>query len=251
MVKSPRKPRHARNGRPIPRYYRLQDTLLRHIESGSLSPGSSIPPERILAESYGVSIGTAKKAILNLVHEGYLYRVQGKGTFVTGTTLRRESLRYYRFLEKFGDTEKELSIRLIGLRKIPGFQPVNAYLQIKPAQELFELKRIFLLGKSPVVFSASYLPVLLFRGIDTAPTFHFEQKTLYGTIEEKFGLPTIYNQELIGAAYPPAEAARLLGVEKKHPVLFVEMLAFTYRDRPYEYRRAYCVADSRKVFRQY
>lgn len=251
MVQRPWKSREANNGRPTPRYYRLQDTLLRNIENGSLCPGSLIPPERRLAESYGVSVGTAKKAILNLVHEGYLYRIQGKGTFVTGTALRRESLRYYRFLEKFGDKEKELSVHLLGLRKIAGFQPANSHLQIKPTQELFELKRIFRSKESPVVFSVSYLPALLLRGIDAIPTSHFEQKTLYHTIEEKFGLPTIYNQELIGASRPPAEAARLLEIEKKHPVLFIEMLAFTYRDRPYEYRQTYCVADLRKVFRQY
>jgi len=93
--------------------------------------------------------------------------------------------------------------------------------------------------------------VLLFLGIDKIPASHFEQKTLYATIEEKFGLPTIYNRELIGAAFPPAEAVRVLRVQKNRPVLLIEMLAFTYRDRPYEYRRAYCVTDSRKIFRQY
>jgi GntR family transcriptional regulator len=250
-MERPRQTLNAKDGKPLPMYYRLQALILRDIESGSLAPGSMIPPERRLVESYGVSIGTVKKAILNLVNEGYLYRIQGKGTFVTGTTLRRESLRYYRLLERFGDEEKELSVQLTGMHKISGFQPANSHLQIKPTQDLFELKRIFLLKDTPVVFSISYLPVLLFLGIDKIPAAHFEQNTLYATIEEKFGLPTIYNRELLGAGLPPAEAARALRVQKNHPVLFIEMLAFTYRDRPYEYRQAYCITDSRKIFRQY
>lgn len=251
MMERQRQTLIAKDGKPLPMYYRLQALLLRDIESGSLGPGSMIPPERRLVESYGVSIGTVKKAILNLVNQGYLYRIQGKGTFVTGTTLRRESLRYYRFLEQFGDNEKELSVHLTDMRKISGFQPANSHLQIKATQDLFELKRIFLWKDTPLVFSLSYLPVLLFLSIDKIPPSHFEQTTLYATIEEKFGLPTIYNRELISAAPPPAEAARVLGVQKNHPVLFIEMLAFTYRDRPYEYRRAYCVTDSWKIFRQY
>ena len=242
---------NAKDGKPLPMYYRLQALILRDIESGSLGPGSMIPPERRLVESYGVSIGTVKKAILNLVNEGYLHRIQGKGTFVTGTTLRRESLRYYRFLERFGDKEKELSVHLTAIRKISGFLPANSHLRIKPTQDLFELKRIFFWKDTPVVFCVSYLPVLLFLGIDKIPASHFEHKTLYATIEEKFGLPTIYNRELIGAAFPPAEAARVLRILKNRPVLFIEMLAFTYRNRPYEYRRAYCLTDSRKIFRQY
>jgi GntR family transcriptional regulator len=250
-MKRPRQTLNAKDGKPLPIYYRLQALILRDIESGILGPGSMVPPERQLVESYGVSIGTVKKAILNLVNEGYLYRIQGKGTFVTGTTLRRESLRYYRLLEQFGDEEKELSVHLIGMCKISGFQPASSHLRIKLTQDLFEVKRLFFLKDTPVVFSVSYLPGALFLGIDKILASHFEQNTLYATVEEKFGLPTIYNRELIGAGFPSSEVARALRVHKNRPVLSIEMLAFTYRDRPYEYRRAYCITDSRKIFRQY
>jgi GntR family transcriptional regulator len=241
----------ANDGKPIPVYYRLQTLILRDIENGSLEPGSMIPPERRLVASYGVSIGTVKKAILNLVNDGYLYRIQGKGTYVAGTTLRRESLRYYKLLRQFGDEEKELSVRITVIRPMRGFQPANSHLGIKSNQNLVELIRVFFWKDTPVVFCASYLPKVLFRGIDKIPAAHFEHKTLYGIIEEKYRLPTIYNRELIGAGFPPAPAARALGIPADHPVLFIEMLAFTYRDRPYEYRRAYCVTDSWKIFRQY
>ena len=251
MTQRPQKALNAKDGKPLPIYFRLQDIILRDIESGRLSPGSTIPPERRLAESYGVSIGTVKKALLNLVNEGYLYRIQGKGTFVTGTTLRRESLRYYRLLKQFGDEEMALSVHLTGLRRVPGTRQINPHLGIKIGQNLFELKRLFSLKKTPVVLSVSYLPAPLFRGIDKISASYFEQKTLFAIIEEKFGLPTIYNQELIGAGVPPLEAAQTLKISKNHPVLFIEMLAFTYRDRPYEYRRAYCVSNSLKIFRQY
>ncbi len=79
------------DGLPIPAYYRLQMTILEDIEKGRWRPGECIPAERSLAELHNISIGTVKKALLNLVHEGYLHRIQGKGTFVAGTTLRRES----------------------------------------------------------------------------------------------------------------------------------------------------------------
>jgi GntR family transcriptional regulator len=185
------------------------------------------------------------------VNEGYLHRIQGKGTFVTGTTLRRESLRYYRLFKQFNEEERALSVHLTGIRKIQGAQQVNTQLGIKAGQTLFELKRIFCFKKCPVIFSVSYLPLRLFRGIDKISNSYFEQKTLFAIIEEKFGLPTIYNRELIGANLPPAEVEQALKIRKNTPVLYIEMLAFTYRDRPYEYRRAYCVTDSLKIFRQY
>jgi DNA-binding GntR family transcriptional regulator len=48
----------------------LQALIRRNIDSGALSPGSMIPPERRLVKSYGLNIGTVKKAILNLTGVG-------------------------------------------------------------------------------------------------------------------------------------------------------------------------------------
>jgi GntR family transcriptional regulator len=236
---------------PIPVYFRLQELVRAEIETGKLQPGSMIPTERQLVESYGVSAGTVKKAILNLVHQGYLYRIQGKGTFVTGTTLRRESLRYYRMLEGFDGVESNLTVKPLQLRQVPSFHPATQLLGIKTDQPLFELKRIFFLEGSPIVFSVSYLPRNLFRELDEYPSDEFEKKPLYATVEEKYGLPTISNRELISAAFPSTEAAEALGIANDAPVLYLEMLAFTYRKKPYEYRRAYCVTDERKIFREY
>ena len=84
------------NEDPTPVYFQLQKKIKKQIEDGQWAPDESIPTERELIQTYNLSSGTVKKALLNLVNEGYLYRVQGKGTFVAGTTLRRGSLRYYR-----------------------------------------------------------------------------------------------------------------------------------------------------------
>ncbi len=240
-----------RHGVPVPIYYQLQELILKDIENGNLLPGAMIPTEQQLVKSYGVSIGTVKKAILNLVNQGYLYRIQGKGTFVTGTTLRRESLRYYRLLDDFDGQESNLAVKPIGIRKVPGFVPANRFLQIRSDQPLFELKRIFLMDGTPAVFSISYLPQNLFKKLSDYPSIEFEKKPLYATIEEKYGIPTINNLELIRACFPDTEAAGVLGIPMSLPVLYLEMLAFTYRRRPYEYRRAYCITSAKKIFREY
>lgn len=124
-------------------------------------------------------MGTVKKAILNLVHEGYLYRVQGKGTFVVGTTLRPESLRYYRLLRTFGDAESKLKVRLLGLRKINGRQPHNRNLKLRANQNLYEMQRLFYANKQPVIYSVSYLSCKLSADLEKLPTILFENVTLY------------------------------------------------------------------------
>lgn len=68
---------------PMPLYYQLFESLKNKIKNGEYPVGSSIPGEFQLIKMYGVSRGTVVKAIGQLVNEGYLRRVHGKGTFVT------------------------------------------------------------------------------------------------------------------------------------------------------------------------
>lgn len=64
-------------------YQVVIDDLRAAITKGVLRPGMSILPERELAEKYGLSMGTVRKGIQELVDAGMLEKVHGKGTFVT------------------------------------------------------------------------------------------------------------------------------------------------------------------------
>ena len=235
---------------PIPAYYRLQSTILEDIEKGRWKPGESIPTEKSLAELHMVSIGTVKKALLNLVHEGYLHRIQGKGTFVAGTTLRKESLRYYRLLKNFGDSEAELKVKLLELKIVPGFKLANRHLGIPTSQKLYKLTRVFSSDGRPVVYTISFLPQKMFKGLIELPQNLFEKVTLYKLLEKNYGYPTIYNHELFDAVVAGEEVAGALEIPVNTPVLYIDMLSFTYKDKPYEYRQSYCFCGKRNIFRE-
>ena len=68
---------------PPPRYQQIKDYLLERMRSGAWPAHHQIPPEEQLARDFGVSRMTANKAIRDLVHNGYLVRQPGLGTFVT------------------------------------------------------------------------------------------------------------------------------------------------------------------------
>jgi DNA-binding LacI/PurR family transcriptional regulator len=60
----------------------LSASLRDQIRSGSLRPGEQLPTEHVLATEHGVSRGTVRQAMDTLVREGYVERVQGRGSFV-------------------------------------------------------------------------------------------------------------------------------------------------------------------------
>jgi GntR family transcriptional regulator, arabinose operon transcriptional repressor len=65
-----------------PKYQKLRDYIIETINSGKISVGEKIYSENELAETFEISRNTVRQAIGELANEGWLYRVQGKGTFV-------------------------------------------------------------------------------------------------------------------------------------------------------------------------
>ena len=63
----------------LPMYYRLQQTLIDKIICQDWKAGMQLPSEREIAATMGISVGTVRKALENMVHKGYLSRIQGKG----------------------------------------------------------------------------------------------------------------------------------------------------------------------------
>jgi GntR family transcriptional regulator, arabinose operon transcriptional repressor len=73
-----------------PKYQHVRDHLFAEISSGRLAPGEALPPEAKLAEFLGLSRNTVRLALGDLEDQGAVYRVQGRGTFVS-TEQQRQS----------------------------------------------------------------------------------------------------------------------------------------------------------------
>lgn len=71
------------NEKQPPKYMLLKDEILSWIRSGRVKPNEQMPSEHDIANRYGMSRQTVRQALGELEHEGWLYRIQGKGTFVS------------------------------------------------------------------------------------------------------------------------------------------------------------------------
>lgn len=66
----------------LPKYIQIKETIRGEIETGVMREGEQLPSELDLIERFGASKMTVIRALQELVQEGFLSRVQGKGTFV-------------------------------------------------------------------------------------------------------------------------------------------------------------------------
>jgi GntR family transcriptional regulator len=233
----------------MPIYHQLARAIQEQIENGRLAVGEQIPPERKIAALGNVSLATVRKALETLVQRGLLTRVQGKGTYVSSTAIRRKKIRYYPFVDDFYGNVADADIKLIEFNIINGDNRINRHLKIKTTEDLYEMKRLFVWRGKPLIHSISYLPRKMFKNLNDYHKSHFEKNLLYMLLEEEFGIPTVNNIELYGAALADEDNAKLLQVEVGHPLLTVEMIALTYKEKPYEYRMTYFLSDEKKLRR--
>lgn len=63
-------------------YEQVADHIAARIEAGELRPGTRLPPERDIAEEYGVAYNTVRSAMRVLRERGYIVTLHGRGTFV-------------------------------------------------------------------------------------------------------------------------------------------------------------------------
>ena len=106
----------APDGGGAPLYREAKRVLLQAIESGDCPPGSSLPSETALAAAFGVSIGTLRHAVDELVAEHILIRHQGRGTFVATHDADRFLFQFFH-VERSDGRREAPAVELLGIER--------------------------------------------------------------------------------------------------------------------------------------
>ncbi len=67
---------------PTPLYEQLAKILRDQIRAGEFSDTGMLPSESYIQQTHGVSRGTVRMAISQLVSEGLVYKVKARGTYI-------------------------------------------------------------------------------------------------------------------------------------------------------------------------
>ncbi len=208
---------------PIPLYAQIKEILLERIQKGEWEPGKCIPTEAELCESFGVSRITLRSALGELVAEGYLERISGRGTFVTEPHVNQMLKQLTSFTE---DTERRGQRPggiVLKLRTIQANTEMAKKLNIPEEEKIILLRRLRLTDNEPMAVETAYLPTRYFPGLEEE---ELGGRSLYQLMREKYGLvPTRAIQQITAVPCPSTEAG-LLGIAKKSPVLHIYRTTF-------------------------
>jgi GntR family transcriptional regulator len=225
----------------MPRYRWIRGELLKRIIEGKLRRGDPLPPEGQIAREYGVSLGTVRKAVDELVALDVVARVQGKGLFVA----THRSARFMFDLVGEGDEhelpefEDELSARL----RLPDAAE-RRWLALAPREKVFRVVRTRRFSDGELMLERVILPEKLFP--DFARRLGKQRPTLiYEFYEQEFGVSVMNYEERVRAVLADEEQAHVIGCDIGAAVLQVERVAFGYDGTPVEFRTSWCDGASR------
>ncbi|HSQ09691.1 MAG TPA: GntR family transcriptional regulator [Burkholderiaceae bacterium] len=224
-----------------PLYRQIKGLLLRSLDEGEWRPGELIPSEIELATRFQVSQGTVRKAVDELAAENLLVRRQDKGTFVGTHHEPRAQFRFLRVVPDGGEPAPPQS-RFLECRRVRAPADIARLLDLRTGDAAVYLRRLLSFGGDPIVLDEIWLPGGLFKGL-TAERLSEYKGPLYGLFETEFGTRMIRAEEQLRAIGAERDAAQLLGVPEKSPLLLVERVSYSYGDRPVEVRRGLCVTD--------
>lgn len=236
---------HATQGTPTfqPLYSQIRALITRLLETGEWRPGEAIPSEIELAARFGVSQGTVRKAIDELADENILIRRQGKGTFVaTHTETSSSMFRFLRIRRNDGQVEQPKS-DLLEVRRQRATADIARLLGLPTGESVLLLRRVLVYSGVPTVYDEITLPAALFKGL-TKERFDAYDGSMYGFFETEFGVRMLRAEEQIKAVAADAVAAEALKVGLGSPLLCVERVAYTFGNRPVEFRRGLATTRS-------
>lgn len=220
-----------------PRYREVQWRITRALAAGDWKPGEAIPSEAGLAADFGVSIGTIRRAIDELVAGRILVRQQGRGTFVATHTEDRTLFYFFHIVGKDGGQEFPVSELLSFGRERAGADD-EAQLGIPRGSRVARVRNLLKLAGKPVVLDDITVSTERFTRIDE-DTFRNREGTIYGLYQARYGVNVVRISERLSAAHPPVDVAVILGMRSNQPALHIRRVAYTYNDSPVEYRRSW------------
>ncbi|CUH97603.1 hypothetical protein P22_3734 [Propionispora sp. 2/2-37] len=208
---------------PVPLYYQLKQLLLNEIRTGNFKEHDCLPTEIELSNMFGISRPTVRQAINELVNEGYLSRLKGKGTFVTKPKINQE---FVHIIENFNEGMLRKGIKpktkVLKLKLIPADEELSQALAVEPADKVIELSRLRYANDEPIVLVSTYIPYALCPEI---MEINLKEQSIYKTFE-KNNLFIKKVRRFFEAQKANETDAQLLEIPEGDPILYFETKAY-------------------------
>ena len=231
----------------LPKYYQLANILRQQIENGDFQPYDVIPSERKLEQRYNLSRPTIRQAIDLLSRQGYLYRVHGKGTFVSPPKLQKGMMELTSFSEDMRNRGLKPGQRILEFGYVKPDSKTKRKLEILDNEKkVLRIKRLRFGDEEPMELKDSFL------ALDSAHTITQKEieegGSIYLILQEKFGIFPTEADGTLEVTLATHEEAELLNIKEGSPLLLNERTLWSQERKAIEFVRILYRGDRYKYF---
>ncbi|AIQ48576.1 trehalose operon transcriptional repressor [Paenibacillus sp. FSL R7-0273] len=199
-------------------YLQIYNEYSSRIHSGQLPAGAKLPSESELAESYGTSRETVRKALNLLFREGYIHKIKGRGSFVLDMTRMDFPVTGLISFKEMSDTLGGPSRTLVEetVQEPAGPMPARQ-LQIPEEALIWKVTRAREIEGERIILDKDYFraDIVPFLSRDIAAG------SIYEYLEGELGLKISYAKKLISVEPSTEEDHRLLDLKKYTHIVVV------------------------------
>jgi GntR family transcriptional regulator len=219
-----------------PLYAQVRERLVERIRSGVWKPGQLIPNEFEIAAEFGVSQGTARKAISALAAEQLLTRRQGRGTFVVEHTPAEVLFRFFNMFDEMGAAVIPDS-RDSRCSVLQPTEEERIALALEADARIVRITRTRMRAGKPFIAETIALPEGRFPGLAGRAEI---PNTLYDLFQRSYGIIVTRTNDRLSAVAAEEGVAATLMLPVGAPLLKIDRIAFSLDDEPIEWRVSLC-----------
>ncbi len=204
---------------PIPLYFQVKNIIRSKIVSNEFKGQDRLPSEAELCVEYNISRATVRQALSELEKDGFIYRIRGKGTFVTdGAGLKHLALKGT--IENLIASGQGTRIKVMAYREVSASTRVAKLLPLEKNQKIFQLELVRRISKGPFGYSFIYLPPGL--GTMVSRDEITETTEILTLLEEKMQARIHRASQTINVAMVKGTVAKNLSMKPDSRALIIE-----------------------------
>ena len=216
-----------------PLWLQLKSIIQGKIQSGELLPDSRLYSEHELCRMYGVSRTVVREALSELVHHRHIYRIQGKGTFISG---RKEEQDYagsnIGFSGEMIGKGRKVMTKILKQTLARPSKREQRLLRLISSQKVVQIRRLMYIDDQARLLVDLSFPADLVSGFENV---NLGNKSIYDVLKRRYGLVPSTSERWIEAILPTNKQAALLNISPGTPLLGIESCAYLSDGRAFEY----------------
>ena len=223
-----------------PLYHSVKEDIKKKINTREFEAGEVLPTEAVLCQMYQVSRVTVRKAINELVGEGFLVRDFGKRAVVRDTPVSRDSNRLSSLQEELEKAGCKCSSYVLRSGIMAGTGVIAGAMGLSEGEQVLYIERLRYSNGVPLCYQQLYLNYGLCRQLDVS---RLASHSLYTTLERELGLTIARATQTIQATLSSYRIAALLELPDQVSMLKINRTAYTDKDVCFEYSETQYVSS--------